>query len=409
MLAVFLLEIGSGLQGVLIPIRGQLAEFPTVLLGGLGTVYYIGFVTGCILLPRTVRRVGHIRCYSALAAIAASLALLHAMVVAPSAWLLFRLLVGVCFAGLFMVTESWLNDQTTQENRGRVLGFYMVVTWLGVISGKMLFSVSLSDDFHLFALASVAVGLSLVPIALTDGAVPAIPQPSRIRFWELYHTAPVGLIGCIAVGLANGAFWSFGPLFGQDRFGPGLGVSLFLTACVVGGAISQWPIGRISDHMDRRWVVFLLCAVSTATGLLLAWNPANSGPATYFLAGLFGVASLSIYSVCIAHANDRADPSNYVDVSSYLLLAFGTGAILGPFIAGMFISAIGISSLFVFTASVEAALAVFVLVRIRNEAPVPVPDRAIFTGQPPLSHGTQAVIELQPIANVEGDQTADAK
>lgn len=396
MLAVLLLEIGSGLQGVLIPIRGELAGFSTKMIGGLGTVYYLGFVAGCMLLPGTVRRVGHIRCYSALAAITSSIALLQAMLVVPAAWIVLRAAMGFCFAGLFMVTESWLNDQTTNATRGRVLGLYMIATWLGVIVGKMLFATMLPEGFDMFAVVSIAVGLSLVPIALTDGAVPSIPQPSRIGLRALYAMAPVGLVGCIAVGVANGAFWSFAPLFAKDRVGPGIGVSLFMAACVLGGAVTQWPAGRLSDLVDRRRVIVVLCAASAVTGVALAWGPLASDAATLIAAALFGASSLTIYSICVAYANDRANPESFVDVSSHLLLAFGLGAIAGPFAAGLLISATDIASLFVFTAAIEAAFAVFVLTRMRATLPVPEAERAIFVAQPPLSHGTQAIIDLQP-------------
>lgn len=398
LLAVLLLELGSALQGVLIPIRGELAGFPTAIIGSLGTVYYIGFVAGCVLLPRTVRRFGHIRSFSALAAIAASTALLHALFVTPWAWLPFRMVIGLCFAGLFMVIESWLNERATPQTRGRILSVYMVATWIGVIGGKMLFSLATADAFDLFALAAIAVALSLVPIALTTGVVPAIPQPSRMTVQALYRIAPVGFLGCIAIGLANGAFWTFAPLFAQARSSSSLGVSLFLSACVLGGALSQWPIGRFSDHIDRRWVIVGVCLTSAAAGTLLAFEAEASDIILLILAGFFGASALSIYSLCVAHANDRADPATFVDVSSHLLLAFGIGAIIGPFLAGLLISQFGIVSLFVFTSGIHSVLALFVLVRIKVVASPPEPERVTFAAQPPISHGTQAVIELQEVA-----------
>jgi len=394
LVAVLLLELGSGLQGVLIPIRGELAGFPTTVIGGLGTAYYLGFVIGCLILPQTVRRFGHIRCFSALASIAASIALLHALFVLPSVWLIFRVSIGFCFAGLFMVIESWLNDHATIQNRGRVLGAYMVATWLGVIGGKLLFSIALPNSFDLFAVASIAIGLSLVPIALTTAAAPAIPEPGRMGLRELYRTAPVGLVGCIIVGLANGAFWTFAPIYAQAWSSSSFGVSLFMSACVIGGALSQWPIGRFSDKVDRRWVIFVTCLAAAILGLLLAWQQTSSENVVLPLAGLFGATALSLYSVCVAHANDRADPATFVEVSSHLLLAFGLGAIIGPFLVGLLISEAGIESLFFFTASMHVALGVFVLARIKSLEPTPEEGRVVFAAHLPISHGTQAIIEL---------------
>jgi MFS family permease len=397
--AVFLLEIGSALQGVLLPVRAEMAGFQAETIGALGTLYYAGFVLGCLRLPAVIRRIGHIRSYAALSAIAASLALLHALVIAPLAWMGLRVVAGFCFAGLFMVTESWINDRATPETRGRIFGRYMLATWFGVIFGKLVYSVALPDAFHLFALASIAVGLSMVPLTMTNGAMPAIPQPARVRLAEAFRTAPIGFLGCLAVGLANSAFWTFGPLFARNEIGPGLPVSLFMVFCVLGGAVAQWPVGRLSDQTDRRWVILGLCVASIAISLSIAFAHETTGFGLYGRGAIFGAATLSLYSICVAYANDRADPAGYVDVSSHLLLVFGVGAIAGPFLAGVLISAHGYPSLFLFMAGAESLLALLVLVGVFASAPVPQEERTVFASQPPLSHGTQAAIPLQQDAD----------
>ena len=215
--------------------------------------------------------------------------------------------------------------------------------------------------------------------------------------------APVGFLGCLIIGLANSAFWTFAPLFARNEIGAGGPVSLFMTACVVGGAAFQWPIGRVSDGTDRRWVIFLLCLVSAAIGLSLALVPGKTSFQIYGLGFVFGAASLSLYSLCVAHTNDRADPSGYVDVSSCLLLVFGLGAIAGPIIVGFIIPNFGYTSLFALTAGAEIILAICVLVNIISKSRVPKEQQASFVSQPPLSHGTQALAELQPIDEPEPD------
>jgi len=395
LLAILLLELGSGLLGVLIPIRGQLAGFSIVTIGGLGTSYYLGFVVGCLFLPTLVSRFGHIRSFSAIAAVAASAALLHALAVIPVTWLVLRAVVKFCFAGLFVVIESWLNDQATSETRGRVLGLYMAVTWFGVVSGNLLFSIPFPDAFYLFAVASIAISISLVPIALTTGAVPTIPEPAGIHLAELYRAAPVGVVGCLAAGLANGAFWTFAPLFAQARSDSSLGVSLFMSATVIGGALSQWPIGRFSDHLDRRWIIVGVCFISAAAALLLILQQETLNLALVGLAAVFGAFAFSLYPICAAHVNDRVNPRSYVKVSSRLLMAFGLGAILGPLLAGLLVSEAGITTLFAFTAAIHVALALFALSRIRSVEPVPEEERITFAPLPPIGHGTQPIFELQ--------------
>lgn len=401
LIATVLLEIGNGLLGVLVPIEGKLAGFSTVTIGGLGTFYYTGFVVGCMFLPRIVRRFGHIRSFSAFAAVASSAALLHTFAAMPSTWLALRAMVGLCFAGLLIVIESWLNNQAAQQQRGHVFGLYMAATWFGIVGGQLLFAIPYSQSFQLFALVAVAVSLSLVPVTLTTGAVPAIPQVMSINIAGLYRTAPVGLVGCLATGLANGAFWTFAPLFAQARSETSLGVSLFMSAAVIGGALSQWPIGRFSDHVDRRWVVAGVCLASAAAALLIILQPNGSVPLMLGLSVLFGASALTLYPLCVAHVNDRADPEAYIEVSSRLLMAFGFGAILGPFVAGFLIAAGGITNLFVFTAVIHVALAVFTFSRIRLVEPTPEPERTAFAPSPPLSHGTQAAVELQQTAEHE--------
>jgi len=403
MSAIFLLEMGSGLQGILLPVRAEIAGFPAEMIGMLGTLYYLGFIIGCLRLPSMIRRIGHIRSFAALSAVAASVVLLHELLVHPVVWMLLRLATGFCFAGLFMVTESWLNDRVTSKTRGTALGKYMLATWLGVICGKLLYTIAMPETFHLFALVSIAVALSMVPLTVTNGAIPAIPRPARLRFAEVFKIAPISFLGCLAIGLANSAFWTFGPLFARNEIGMGAPVSLFMAACVLGGALVQWPLGRVSDRVDRRWVILALALISGGVGIVFALRPGGGPFAMYGFGLVFGAASLSLYALCVAYANDRADPDCYVDMSSCLLLVFGIGAVMGPVLAGFLVTTFGYPSLFLFTAGAEAFLAVVVLIRSLSSERVSPEERAAFAVQPPLSHGTQAVIELQSAAEPKAD------
>ena len=393
--ATLLLEIGNGLLGVLVPIEGKLAGFSTVTIGGLGMLYYSGFIVGCIFLPGVIRRFGHIRSFSAFAAVAASAALIHTLVATPSTWLILRAAVGLCLAGLLIVIESWLNNQATQQRRGHVFGLYMAATWLGIVAGQLMFAIPYSASFQLFALVSIAVCLSLVPVTLTTGAAPTIPEVTSINVAGLYRIAPVGLVGCLAAGLANGAFWTFAPIFAHARSDTSLGVSLFMSAAVVGGALSQWPIGRFSDHVDRRWIIAGVCLAAAAMSLLIILQPGGFGLSLLGLTVLFGASALTLYPLCVAHVNDRADPDAFIEVSSRLLMAFGLGAIIGPFLAGLLIAATEITNLFIFTAVIHVALALYAFSRIKQAEPVPEPERTAFAPSPPLTHGTQAAVELQ--------------
>jgi MFS family permease len=403
LLATVLLSLGSGLLTVLIPLGAESAGFSVTMIGGLGTFYYVGFIVGCLLLPRLISRVGHIRSFAAVAAVAASGTLVFVLAVSPLTWVVLRAVVGFCFAGLFMVVESWLNDQAMSETRGRVFSLYMIAGWSGTVGGNLLFSVDAPTAFSLFALASIAISVALVPIALTTGAAPTLPAPAGVHIMKLYRTAPVGLVGCLAAGLANGAFWTFAPLFAQARSDSSLGVSLFISAAVVGGALSQWPIGMLSDHIDRRWVIAGVSLVAAASAsLFLIYREALD----FLVIGtgaVWGAAALTVYPLCSAHVNDRADPAHFVKVSSRLLMAFGIGAVAGPLLAGVLISKAGLTALFAFTATIHVVLALFAVNRIRILEPVAEKERVAFAPLPPIGHGTQPIFELQESTQADHD------
>ena len=409
LLAVVLLEVGSGLQGLLIPVRADIAGFATTLIGGLGTAYYLGFVVGCLQTPHLVHRVGHIRCFAALAAVGACVVLTHGLIVDPWIWIGLRLLMGYCFAGLYMVVESWLNERAGSETRGRILALYMIATWAGVVGGKLLFPLAPADGFVLFALACMLIALSLVPVALTAAVAPVLPALSRAGIADVYRTAPIGLVGCAAIGLANGAFWSLAPVFALARGGSSIDVGLFMAAAVVGGGLSQWPLGRWSDRVDRRWVIFGSCVAAAVVGGLLLVERDGDGITMLALAAAFGASALPIYSLCVAHANDRASPEAFVEVSGRLLLAFGVGAIFGPLVAGVAITWAGPASLFVYMGVIHISLAAFIFVRLRLVEAVPEAERGSFAPMQPVPHTTQVVFELHPASEAAGEpeQKAD--
>jgi len=397
LLAVLLLEVGSGLQGALIPVRAELEGFSTVGIGLLGGAYYLGFVAGCIGFPRTVRRVGHVRSYAAVAVVGAVAILVHPLT-ASVTWFGLRFMLGFCFAGLFMVIESWLNSAVKSDLRGRVLGAYMAATWVGLIGGNLLFPTAPYSSFQLFSLAAVAVALSVVPVSLTYAVPPAIPTRAAAPS-KLLRTAPLGVLGCFGTGLTNGAFWTFAPGFAFSTDADPMTVSLFMTACIAGGAVVQWPVGRFSDMFDRRWALLALCMAAAVAGLALAYD----GLRLLSAGVIFGATALPVYSVFVAYANDQAESGEYIDMSSLLLLAFGAGALIGPPFAGVVTHEFGLPSLFVFTASIHAGLVAFTFADLLRSAAVPAVERAAFAAHPPIGHGTQTVAELQTPTGVGGD------
>ena len=377
------LVMGSGLLTVVVPVRASIEGFHAFWIGLIGGGYYLGFVFGCLATPYLVRRAGHIRVFAALAAVASSIALLHLLATLPWAWILFRVGTGFCLAGIYMVIESWLNEQASNETRGQVFSIYMVVNLSGLTLGQMLLAVPDPASFTPFVICAMAISLSLVPVALTRTAAPVpLPATGRLTFRELYRASPLGVAGCVMVGLANGAFWAHAPVFAQGRSGNTTDIALFMTAFVIGGALVQWPLGRLSDRYDRRIIIIGGSMVAVAVALLLfAFRGLGTTP-QMALAFCAGAAMLPLYPLCVAHANDYIVGNRFIEASGGLLMAYGIGAVVGPVMASALISGLSATALFLFTAMVHLGLASLAWYRMRQRAPVPQAERTAFVATP---------------------------
>jgi len=369
LLAVALLQTGNGLQGTLLPVRANLEAFSTLSIGFLGSTYYIGFVTGCFLGPHLVRRVGHIRVFTAMAAVASVTPLAHALILLPPPWWLFRILTGFCFAVLFMVIESWLNERSTKDTRGSILAIYLVINLTVITLGQMMLTVVHPQGFSLFALASILVSVAAVPVALSAAPAPAPIQSIQIRPLRVFRISPVGFVGCFAVGVANGAFWALGPVFAGLSGLDVSGIAIFMSATVIGGAAGQWPIGRLSDRIDRRKVLLAVCSLGAIMGCAMWWHGSDTGRGLFVIAALWGIFAFPMYGLSVAHANDFATADQFVEVSGVLLLVFALGAVIGPLAASALMSVTDAAALYVFTSTVHVMFAGFVAWRMTQRAP----------------------------------------
>lgn len=376
--SVAILLMGNGLQGTLLPIRAQIDNFSTLNIGILGSVYYLGFAAGCFLSPWVVRRVGHIRTFTAMAAIASAAVLLHAIFANPWVWWLVRAVTGFCFAVLYAVIESWLNERATNESRGIIMSVYLIIQLTVITIGQMMITLSDPAGFPLFALASLLVSLAAVPVALTAAAVPAPIESVRVRVFRLIGISPVGFAGCFAHGVAGGAFWSLAPLF-ADRSGLGVsGIAVFMSITVIAGAAGQLPMGRLSDRMDRRKVLMLSCAGAAAAALGMILFQYATAHSMFVFTAAWGFFAFPLYAITVAHANDFADPREFVEVSSGLLLVYGAGAVIGPIIASATIAAWDARGLYATTCTVHVLLIVFVFWRMRRREAAPMEEHVSF-------------------------------
>ena len=289
------LFLGYGLLVTLLPLRARIEDFSTTMIGVMGGAYFAGFAVGCLIGPQVVKRVGHIRAFAGFAAMATVLLLVLPMAIDPGVWAGMRGLTGICFAVLFLVIESWLNDQSSNEIRGRVLSIYIIVTNLVTMGGQLMVNLAEPAGPVLFTVAAILICLSLVPLSLTPTATPKPIAEAKLRIGQLYKYSPSGFVGCLAFGLADGAFWSLAPVFADGRGMAVADITYVMSLFVVGGSISQWPLGHYSDKVDRRWVIAICCAGSLCTGASLAFFDLDQRWLAYALACAHGAFMLPIY------------------------------------------------------------------------------------------------------------------
>jgi MFS family permease len=393
LMSVALLLMGNGLQGTLLPIRAGIDQFSTFDIGVLGSSYFLGFATGCLVGPYLVQRVGHIRAFTGLVAIASTSALIHAMWSVPSVWWLFRGMTGICFAALYMIIESWLNERSTNETRGTVFSVYTVINLTVLTIGQMMLTLADPATFFLFCVASILVSLAAVPVAMTVAPAPAPIGEVRIRIRRLYGISPVGFMGCLVVGLANGSFWALGPTFAIDSGMDTSEVAIFMSITVIAGAIGQFPIGRTSDRMDRRKVIAGICIASSLAAICMLVMKGFWTDGLLVGSFIFGVFAFPLYSVCVAHTNDYIDPEDYVEAASGLLLTYAAGAVVGPIFTSWLMTIVGPDGLFMQTAAIHALFTGFVIYRMSRRAPVPEDQRGDFS-EALLNATTVSTVEI---------------
>lgn len=364
LVGVALLMMGHGLMGTLLPLRGLLEGYTSAELGILGAVYFLGFGIGTVVGPRTISRVGHIRTFSAMAAVISISVILQSMSTDPVFWWTTRALTGFCLATLLIVIESWLNVNSTNENRGMIFSVYTVIN-LGVITaGQLLTTVTDIAGFTLFAIAAMLLTASSVPTSMTRTSAPAPVGHVKLRLGRLYNMSPVAVIGSLAIGLANGAFWALGPVFAQQETNDITMVAAFMSATVIAGALGQLPLGWVSDRCDRRKVI-IMASIGAAMAAIGHYVAALHMPVAIIpCAFVFGLFALPLYALCAAHLNDQVIDDGYVEASSGLLLLYAAGAVAGPLIASLVMGQFGSSALFLFTGAIHILLTMFALFRV---------------------------------------------
>ncbi len=380
LLGVAILLAGQGLQSTLLPVRATMESFSTMAIGVMGGAYFLGFTVGCLRGIRLVQKLGHVRVFAAMAAVASATPLLHALWLDPWIWWILRLTTGFCFAVLYVVIESWLNEQSTNENRAGVFSAYVFISMTVMAVGQQLTALYDPTDMAIFAIASVLVSLAALPVVMSTSPTPCHNEAVRFDFRRLLEISHTGMVVCFATGLANGAFWALAPLYTagiSDKVSLAAG---FMTGAVIGGAAGQLPLGFWSDRVDRRIVISVLGLLCAAVGVALWLTYGMLSTAQLIvLSGIWGALAFPMNSVAVAHTNDYAEEGEYVMVSGGLLLMYGIGAIIGPSIAAGAMTLMGNSVLYLYTAITHLLVCIFVIVRQQRRARAPMDQHVPFT------------------------------
>lgn len=389
-----LLLFAGGMNTLILPVRGSAEGFSAAALGLLGTAYAIGYVLGCLFVPRLVGRVGHIRSFSVMAAFAAVAVLSSVIVLEPVVWIPLRAVSGFCFAGAAMIVESWLNERTDPGSRGRIFGIYTMVNLSASTGGQLSLALGDTNGFLFFVLAGVFYCLALVPLSISSTASPKPLVSVKLDIRALWRNSPVAVFAVFCVGVSNGSFGTLAAVY-ADRVGLVLtSVALFASLPILAGAVSQIPIGMLSDRMDRRKVLIGVAAAALAVDAAFVLVMPEGRWGNLVLASAFGAVIYAMYPIIVAHANDHAADGNYIQVSGGLLMVFGLGSIAGPALAGVGMTFTGSQGLFFVTGLAHVAMISFAALRIRARAPVAGDDKVAFKPAPTARASTPETAAL---------------
>lgn len=390
------LLIGSGLHGLLLPLRGNVEGFSVTALGLIGTTWAGGFVAGCIFAPRLVRRAGHVRAFGFFASTAAIVVLLTGLMVDASIWVVLRAITGFAMAGIFMVIESWLNEKATNETRGKIFGLYMMVNYGAVMTGQMLVITGDVEGSSLFMIAAIFFCLALLPTAASKASSPRPLTEVQLDLKKLYANSPVAFVSVILIGIANGAWGTLGAVFGSLSGIDKTTIALMVSFTIAAGALMQIPVGRFSDRIDRRYVMASVAGSAALIGFLIFAIAPTNGTLILVMTALYGSLAYAIYPVAVAHANDHATPETFVKVSGGLLLLYGFGTMLGPLIAAEAMNNLWPSGLFLVIAVSHIAIAGYAILRSRKRAsPLP-SEKEQFQSMAAERPATQESVLLDP-------------
>tara|TARA_B110001454_G_scaffold13596_1_gene12332 strand:- start:19728 stop:21005 length:1278 start_codon:yes stop_codon:yes gene_type:complete len=364
-----LVLLGHGLLLTLLPVSASLLGFSDFQIGLTGSSYFIGFVFGCLMTPFVLKRVGHIRTFAILASAYTCIILLFVWSQSFIGWMLLRFMIGAMIAGIYMIIESWLNERADSNNRGSILSFYAMLNLAMITLAQQLLNLGNVEPLLLFTLAAIFLSLSVVPVSITLALAPTPINKVSVDFAKVWRHSHIGIIGSIFTGLITGSFWSLAPIYANDSGFTTYQLANFMSAVVLGGALFQIPIGRFSDKFDRRLILIFIAfagGVISFLTFMASFQDFYAGSVSTGLGFLWGAFGMTMYAICLAHANDNADSSDFVDIGSAMLITYGLSSAIGAPIASAFMSIFGHQYLFVFMGASFILFSIILIARRKS-------------------------------------------
>lgn len=382
LLGMFLLMFGNGLQGSLLGIRGDIEGFDPATLSYVVSAYFVGFLGGSWLAPALLRKVGHVRVFAAMASLISAAFVLYPAVPDLIAWGVLRLVIGFCFSCVYVVVESWLNNASDNENRGKALSLYMMMQMFGLISAQGALNLGDVSGYNLFILTSVVVSISFTPVLLNAVPTPVFETAKSMTLRRLFQMSPLGFVGMVLINAVYSVMFGMASVYGTQRGLSIAEISIFIAAFFIGGLLLQYPVGWVSDRMDRRRLIIIVCAVASAAclGAILA---SDYPYAIIAMAALLGACVNPLYALLIAHTNDFMETQEMAAASSGLLFVGGIGAVGGPVVVGYLMGAFGPSAFFALIMVFMASIGLYGLYRMTQRASVAVEDTNTYANYAP--------------------------
>mgnify|MGYP005842377435 CR=1 FL=1 len=373
LLGMMLLQVGNGMQSTLLGIRGAIEGFSTLEISLVMSGYFVGFLFGSRMAPEMIRRVGHVRVFAALGSLISAVMIIYPLFAEPIAWGLGRVLIGFCFSGVYVTAESWLNNAADNENRGQALSLYMIMQMVGIVTAQSLMLVADPGGFVLFIIPSVLVSFAFAPILLSVSPTPAFATTKPLSLLKILRISPLGCVGMFLLGGVFSAQFGMAPVYGAKAGLSVAQISTLVSMFFVAALITQFPIGWISDRMDRRILIFI-CSMIMGTGGLLGGFLGGNFAILLAAAFLIGGMSNPLYSLLIAYTNDFLDHDDMAAAAGGMVFISGLGAVAGPVITGWLISGVGAWGFFLLIAVLSFAMAGYAAYRM-TQRPAPSVDK----------------------------------